>query len=149
MPQRLGQLLQRVRVTAGMDEGDLARALAETDGATRLGELERGACELDAELAHTLIRRLALPRTLQTELLQQARVLPDESDIVAAEPEWHALLLNHPEPAYLVDFGWHLFACNPATESRYGLSAARVRAERPHVLQLLFDQSWGVRPRIA
>jgi hypothetical protein len=138
-----------VRQAAGLDERDLARALGWSDGDAGLRELELGSRELDAELACTLVQRIALPRTLQTELLQQARVLPDECDVVAAEPEWHDLLQNHPEPAYLVDFGWHLFACNAATEQRYGLRAARVRAERPHVLHLLFDQSWGVRPRIA
>jgi hypothetical protein len=83
-----------------------------------------------------------------SELLR-ARVLPDDADLEAVHDEVSGLLVNHPQPAYLVDFSWRVLACNRSTEMFFGLRPSLVTAQRPHVLRLLFDAGWGVRPRIS
>lgn len=145
-----GSLVRELRLGKGLTQADFALALGWRPNASRISDIEQGLTLLDEQAINQLTKVFNLDELARSELLLASRLLPSDKDISKIVERIEPELRRRTMPSYVKDFGWRMLVWNDATLHTYGLAEReqKLRHERPNILELVFDPTWGVRSRL-
>lgn len=146
----VGSLVKDLRLGKDLTQADFARALGWRPNASRISDIEQGLTLLNEQTINQLTKVFNLNELERSEFLLASRLLPSGKDISEIVERIEPELRKRTTPSYVKDFGWRMLAWNDATMRVYGLTEREqeLRHERPNILELLFDPTWGVRSRL-
>lgn len=147
----LGSRLRAIRMGKNLTQVDVAPYLGFGKvGASQLSKVEQNEVPVDREFVDRVVLTFGLDESTHSELLLGGRFLPTGEEIEGINQWFHPEAEQRATPVYLLDFAGRLLSWNQATTDVYGLKPyeKRIQEERPHMLELMFDPSFGLRQKL-